>query len=218
MKLSMIKLLILMLILSSCATAPPQRENSRFRDASPRSILIVPVINRSVDISAPDYLLSTMTIPLAEKGYYVFPVNMVKRVLEDDGLSDANLVHSAPAERLGSLFGADSILYVTIESWDAKYYVIGTTVTVQLLYTIKDGRSGATLWQRRQRVLRQSQNTSSGNAIADLVAMTVSAAVSKMAPDYIGLAREANARAFAYPGAGIPPGPYALDVAGKTGK
>jgi hypothetical protein len=218
MKLSSIKLLILMLILSSCATAPPQRENSRFRDASPRSILIVPVINRSVDISAPDYLLSTMTIPLAEKGYYVFPVNMVKRVLEDDGLSDANLVHSAPAERLGSLFGADSILYVTIESWDAKYYVIGTTVTLQLLYTIKDGRSGATLWQRRQRVIRQSQNTSSGNAIADLVAMTVSAAVSKMAPDYIGLAREANARAFAYPGAGIPPGPYALDVAGKTGK
>ena len=73
-----------------------------------------------VDVTAPDYFLSTVPIPLAERGYYVFPVNLVKRVLEDDGLSDAVLVHSADPKRLAALFGADAVLYVTIERWDAS--------------------------------------------------------------------------------------------------
>jgi len=35
------------------------------------------------------------------------------------------------------------------------------------------------------------------------------AAVTK-APNYIPLANQANAKTFAYPGSGIPPGPYAV--------
>jgi hypothetical protein len=162
---------------------------------------------------ASDYFLSTMTLPLAEKGYYVFPVHMVKRILEDDGLSDADLVHGAPAEKLGSLFGSDAILYVTIESWDAKYFILSTTVTVQLSYRLKDGRSGETLWGHRQRMVYSPQNSSTGNPLADLLVMAVNAAVTKMAPNYMPLARQANAISFAYPGPGIPPGPYAADAA-----
>ncbi len=218
MRATLLFFMSLMLLVPGCATMPPSRDLSRFEAAAPRSILVVPVVNHSVDIAAPDYLLSTITIPLAEKGYYLFPVHMVKRVLEDDGLSDANLVHSAPAERLGNLFGADSVLYVSIEQWDAKYYVLGTTVTIQLNYTIKDGRSGETLWTHRQRIVHRSQNASTGNGIADLVAMAVSAAITKMAPDYISLAKQANSSSFAYPGPGIPPGPYAQDLTAKAGK
>jgi hypothetical protein len=73
------------------------------------------VVNKSVDLNAADYFLSTVPIPLAERGYYVFPVNLVKRVLEDDGLADAFLVHSADPARLAALFGADAVLYVAIE-------------------------------------------------------------------------------------------------------
>jgi hypothetical protein len=156
-----------------------------------------------------------MTIPLAEKGYYIFPVHLVKRVLEDEGLSDADLVHNAPAEKLGNMFGADAILYVAIESWDARYYVINTTVTVQLAYIIKDGRSGETLWEHRQRMVYTPQNTSTGNLIADLVVMAVNAAVTKISPNYMPLARQANATSFAYPGPGIPPGPYSIDPSGN---
>lgn len=205
-------------LLAGCVTAPPAKDLSRFQAAAPRSILVVPVVNRSVDITAADYFLSTVTIPLAEKGYYVFPVHMVKRVLEDDGLSDADLVHSAPAEKLGSLFGADAILYVTIESWDAKYYFLNTTVTVQMAYLLKDGKSGETLWDHRQRMVYTPQNSSGGHPIAALIVMAVNAAVTKMAPNYMPLARQANAVTFAYPGNGIPPGPYAADIAADKGQ
>ena len=86
---------------------------TRLRAENPRSILVVPVINRTVDVTAPDYCLATISRPVAERGYYVFPVNLVKHVLEDEGLADANLVHQAKPKRLGELFGVDTILYIT---------------------------------------------------------------------------------------------------------
>ena len=115
--------LLALVVLAGCATVPV-KDYTKFNAAKPSSILVVPTVNRSVDITASDYMLSTLSIPVAERGYYVFPVNLVKRVLEDDGLSDANLVHSASAEKLASLFGADAVLYVTINRWDAQYFVL----------------------------------------------------------------------------------------------
>ena len=98
---------MLTLILAGCATP---KDYAKFNAVQPRSILVVPVVNRSVDVTAPDYFLSTIAIPIAEQGYYVFPVNMVKRILEDDGLSDADLVHNAQTNKLASLFGADAVM------------------------------------------------------------------------------------------------------------
>jgi hypothetical protein len=199
-------LLLLLLLVTGCASA--QKDYTKFNAANIRSLLIVPVVNRSIDVTAPDYFLSTTPIPLAEHGYYVFPVNMVKRLLEDDGLADADFVHNAPAERLGSLFGADAILYVIVEKWDAKYLVLSTRVTVELSYLIKDGRTGEELWSHKESMVYVPQNNSTGNPVADLLAMAVTAAVTKAAPNYMPLARQANAKTFTYPGPGVPPGPY----------
>ena len=119
------------LALTGCVTTvtPAHSDFTQLRTEAPHSILIVPAINSSMAVNAPDYYLATITIPLAERGYYVFPVNMVKSVLADDGLSDANLVHAADPHRLGELFGADAVLYVSIDHWDAKYVVLSTTVS-----------------------------------------------------------------------------------------
>ena len=196
-----------LILFGGCATVPP-KDYTKFNAAQIRSILIVPVVNRSVNVDAPNYFLSTIAIPVAERGYYVFPVNMIKRLLEDDGLSDADLVHNAPTQKLTQLFGADSVLYIDIQRWDARYLVLSTTVTVELTYTLKDGKTGDTLWQDHQIVVYSPSSSSSGNLVADLVVMAVNAAVTKAAPNYIPLAQQANATAFQYPGPGIPNGPY----------
>jgi hypothetical protein len=193
-------------ILSGCATAPKSPNYAKLVAASPRSILIVPVVNKSVDIDAPAYFLSTMPVPVAERGYYVFPVNMVKRVLEDDGLSDASLVHTADPTRLSALFGADSVLYVTIERWDAKYAVFSTSVTVEFHYELKDGKTGDSLWVAHQVMTYTPQ--SSGSGLSGLIAAAINAALTKAAPNYMPLARQANDMALAYPGPGFPAGPY----------
>jgi hypothetical protein len=194
------------IVLSGCAKAAKSPNYAKLVAANPRSILVVPVVNKSVNIDAPAYFLSTLPVPVAERGYYVFPVNMVKRVLEDDGLSDASLVHGADPMRLCKLFGADSVLYVTIERWDAKYLVLSTSVNVEFHYEWKDGKTGDTLWVAHQAMTYQPQ--SSGGGLGGLIAAAINAAVTKAAPNYMPLARQANGMALAYPGPGFPAGPH----------
>ena len=197
----------LILLMFGCASAPPKHDFAKFREANPQSILIVPVINKSIDVNAPDYFLATISRPLAERGYYVFPVNMVRSVLSDDGLSDANMVHAGDPRRLGSLFGADAIMYISIEKWEAKYVVLSTTVTVELNYSLKSTHSGEELWKNHQTVVYQPQQSNAGG-LAGLVANAVMAAVAKAAPNYMPLARQANYGAIYTKGMGLPAGPH----------
>jgi len=207
MRLYIYLIMCLMVMGISCAEPEP-KDYTKFNAADVHSILVIPVVNRTVEVTAPDYFLSTITIPLAEQGYYVFPVNMVKRLLEDDGLSDADLVHQADTSKLCNLFGADTVMYITIENWEAKYFVLSTEVNVNLSYVLKDCQTGEQLWSHQQAMSYAPSSSSSGNPVADLVAMAVTAAITKAAPNYIELAREANSYTFSYPGPGIPPGPY----------
>ncbi len=199
-------------LLSGCVMPPvePDYDYSAFRSAAPRSILIVPVVNNSVDVDASDYFLSAISQPVAERGYYVFPVNMVKRVMEADGLADADMVHSADPTRLAALFGADSVLYISVERWDAQYAVLTTTVTVEFSYVLKDGHTAETLWESDQRIVYQPQSGGSGNLIADLIISAVQAAATKAKPNYMPLARQANHHTVVETHHGLPAGPYRL--------
>ena len=214
-RIPLLLLLLTLLTLFGCAHDLSKQE--KFLSASPRSILVIPVVNNSVDVTAADYMLSTLATPLAERGYYVFPINAVKRVLEDEGLADSSLVHSAPASKLASLFGADAVLYIVIEQWDAKYMLLTTTVTVAIDYQIRDGKTDEVLWENKERMVYQPNGgNNSGGGVAGLVANIIikvaEAAATKAAPNYMPLARQANGKAFLrYPGEGIPFGPYVND-------
>ncbi|NTV73383.1 MAG: DUF799 family lipoprotein [Holophaga sp.] len=200
----------LLALLAGCVppAAAPVKDYARLRAEDPASILVVPVVNRSVDVTAADLFLSTLTVPLASRGYYVFPVYLVKRLMEDDGLGDAGMVHRADPRRLGELFGADAILYVTINKWDAKYAVLSTSVEVDFDYVLRSGKTGEELWKTHQAWTYVPSSNSSGNAVADLVAMAVTASLTKAAPDFLPLARTSNQKAFQARHQGLPAGPH----------
>jgi hypothetical protein len=206
-------------VLSGCASDPiplKKKDYTEIRSESVRSILVVPVINNTVDVDAPDYFLSTVSVPLAEHGYYVFPVNLVKRVMEEEGLADANLVHSADPTRLGELYGADAILYITIENWETTYLVVAAETTVSFNYVLKSGRTGEVLWQEQSTESYSAEVESTGDDdddgvvdfLAYLVVMSVVSAIEKAAPDYISLAQEANRKAIHNNRKDLPTGPY----------
>ena len=200
-----------LLAVSGCATAP-KKDFTAFQAENPRSVLVIPAVNKSVEVNAADYFLSTLSIPLAERGYYVFPVDVVKHLLENDGLADSAMVHGADTMKLCNLFGADSVLYASIERWDAQYLVLTTQVTVAFDYTLKGCKTGDILWNHKQAMVYSPQNQGGGGGIGTLVAMAVSAAMTKAAPNYMPLARQANGMAFKYPeGPGFPAGPYHPD-------
>ena len=197
------------LMCAACATPSVDQDLSAFRAASPRSILVVPVVNKSLDVDAANYLLTTMSVPIAERGYYVFPVNTVKTVLEQEGFYEPERIQQESPATLCKFFDADAVLFVTINRWDAQYAVLATVVTVNLAYRMYD-RSGVQIWGAQKQLQYSPQSQSTGSPLADLIVMAVNAAVTRAAPNYMPLARQANQAVFAIESTALPVGPYRL--------
>ncbi len=72
-----------------------------------------------------------------------------------------------------------------------------------MTYTLRDAKTGGILWEAHQTAQYTSDSGGGG-----LLGAVVNAAVTKASPNYMPLARRANAVALAYPGPGFPVGPY----------
>lgn len=194
---------------AACTVQQPTKEDSLFNQYQPRSILIVPIVNHSVDVYAPTSMLTTLPQVLGEKGYYVFPVNTVKTILDHEGLYEPAEIRNVPTPELAGMFGADSILYVTINKWTSQYVLLSTTTVVNFDYEIVD-KDGRQLWKANKQLTYTPDNgNSSGNPLADLIASAITAAIERAAPNYIPLARQANHQVFYTGSTALPPGPYA---------
>lgn len=200
-------LLLLTLVLTGCVTQPQRQSFDAFTAAAPRSILVVPLVNKSLDVDAPNYMLSTLSVPLAERGYYVFPVNTAKVVLEQEGFYEPEQIHQQPPEALAKMFGADAVLYVTINRWDAQYLILATTVTVDFSYRMA-AKDGTEIWKANQRMQYSPQQSSGGHPLAALIAAAVSAALTRAAPNYLPLAQQANTQVLLVGAQALPLGPY----------
>ncbi len=201
-------LCLVTLSLVGCANIQ-KKDMSAFNTAAPRSILVVPIVNKSLDVDAPLYVLTTLPIPLADKGYYVFPVNTTKFLLEQEGLYEGDRVQQMPTPQLAKMFGADSVLYVTINRWDAQYAIIATTVTVEFDYRMVSA-DGVEIWHENKKMAYSPQNT--GGGLGGLIAAAISAAITRAAPNYIPLAQSAHRQVFQMGPNQLPDGPYATPV------
>ena len=193
-------LCLLGLVLAGCASAQAKRDLSAFNAAAPRSILVVPAINESLNVDAPTYLLTTLTEPLAEKGFYVFPVHTVKFVLEQEGFYEAEKIHRQPPETLANLFGADAVLYVAIKRWDVAGLIVTGTSTVQVEYRIVN-KDGTDIWQASERM----QWDVKSNLLHNLVASALRDPISNQ-EKLITLV--INHKVFVQGPSAIPNGPY----------
>lgn len=211
MKVAKLFLCLLAVVLTGCVSAPIKKDLSAFNAAAPRSILVVPAVNKSLDVDAPNYLLSTLTVPLAEKGFYVFPVNTAKFILEQEGFYEGEQVHKQPPEALAKLFGADAVLFVTINRWDAQYAILAATVTVEFDYRMVS-KDGSEIWQANQRMQYSPQNNNSGSPLAMLISAAINAALTRAAPNYLPLTQQANQMVFVLGPNAIPNGPYGKTV------
>lgn len=195
-------LLLSLFLLSGCVT---KNDLSAFYAHRPKSIVVVPVVNESPEVTASSVFLTTITRPLAERGYYVFPVYLTDMVLRDFGLTEAGHIHQLPPSKFNEIFGADAVLFVTIKDWSTKYMVLVSTVTVEMEYLLKDTKTGQVLWQRTQPYVY-----SSGGGGGNPILAVVTAAMTALLVDYLPLAQMANVEAFREP-TGLPAGQYHPD-------
>ena len=138
---------VCLLLLSACSTPSAKPDQSAFKNSKLASILVLPPVNQSPDIRGSLTFYATVTRPLSEAGYYVFPVAMVDATFKENGLQMADDIHEAPLAKLQSIFGADAVLYITVEKYGSSYVVLDSQTVVSAKARLVDARSGALLWQ-----------------------------------------------------------------------
>lgn len=170
-----VKLLLpfLFVFITGCVTAPPF-DYTAYRLHRPRSILVLPPLNQTTDVNAPYTYLSTITQPLAECGYYVFPVAVVDAYMKENGMPSSEEMHGVTLKKIRDIIGADAVLYVTIQEWGQKYIVVQSVTTIQATARLVDTASGQVIWQGTQSV---SQGSGGG---ADPIAILIAAAVTQV--------------------------------------
>ncbi len=194
------------LLFTGCVTPQPKPDYSAFFDHQPRSILVVPPANKTTAVDAPAIFLTTLSAAFAERGYYVFPVSLVQDILNDLGATDEGAVAAVPPEQFKEVFGADSILYVTITHWTTTYILINSQVTVGAEYRLVDAGTGAVLWKGEQVAIHSSGG--GGGGVAGLIVMAVDAALTAATVPYRPLALQVNQMVVNRSGHGLPFGPY----------
>ncbi|NJL31423.1 MAG: DUF799 family lipoprotein [Phycisphaerales bacterium] len=174
----------------------------------PRTILVIPPVNHTANVKASDAFLSTVTAPLADCGYYVYPVAVVDRFFKDNGVPTPGDMHSVSLRKIQEIIGPDAVMYIKIRDWTTTYLVVDSTTVVTLDYKLVDVDTGLVLWQ-----YSGSARHSSSAGSSDPLAMVIAAGVHSVANAVsdgsyeVSVARKANIASFTQPYHGLLKGP-----------
>lgn len=168
-------------LLAGCSS--PRTVPWAFNDDSIRSVLVVPVVSESTQVGSDMLMYSTATYPIAEKGYYPYPVETVKMVLEQEGLYEPERVYQMDPAKLASMFGADAVMKIKVNEWDAQYAVLNTTILVDADYTLYKA-DGTELWKDKAQYKWRSDGGQTQTSLLGLLVEATTAAVNRAAPDF----------------------------------
>ena len=142
-------------------------------------------------------------------GYYAFPVDTVKFVLESESLYEPERVRELGPVKLAEMFHADSVLFIKVTYWDAQYIVLNTKTKVTAEYELFKA-DGTSLW--KDTVTFAKDSSSQNASLLGLMVDAAVAAINRAAPDFRPLAKSANAYALRH----WHVGPHVLEAAEKT--
>ncbi|MEC5386324.1 DUF799 domain-containing protein [Uliginosibacterium sp. H3] len=170
-------LLLAIVLAAGCVSNQPGYDYTAFRRAQPRSILVLPPVNKSPDIKASNSVMSYVSYPLAESGYYVYPVTVVDETFRQNGLTLPEEIHAVAPAKLREIFGADTVMYIEITDFGTRYRVFASDTRVTAAGRLVDLRSGDTLWTGSA-TASTSENQSAGSN--GVIGMLVKAAIDQI--------------------------------------
>ena len=190
------------LIFAGCASSPYNYRN--FQEHPPRSILVLPPVSESTDLRGTYGYLSTVSFPVAEKGYYVFPVAVIDQMMKENGVYDAYEAQQISLKKIEEIINPDAVLYLRLINYGTKYYVVGSDTTVTVAGKLVDIRSGITIWEGHA----TATETSGGNGMGALANALVYQIVNSTTDKAHQVSYSANANLFWGQNTGLLDGPY----------
>jgi hypothetical protein len=190
---------LFVLVLSGCATPSPTLDYTAYKASNPKSILVLPPVNNTPDVRASYSMLSQVTFPLAESGYYVVPVSLVDETLRENGVTQAQDAHELPTNKLQEIFGADAVLYITMTQYGTVYQVLDSHTTVSATARLVDLRTQQVLWTGSATASSAEQQNQQQGGLASLlitaIAKQIASTVSDTSHPMAGLASQRLLRA-----------------------
>ena len=213
---------LIALVLAGCATPPTEPQPTLMDKYKPRSVLVLPPKDNTLEVDASYKYLPTVTRYLAERGFYVFPVAVVDRLMRENGLPGPHEMHQVSRSKLSEVFGADTVLYLTLHDWGTSYKVIDSITTVRIEARLVDLASGTELWSDTRTASQRSSDGANG-VVGLLVNALVSQVASSIKDNSPLVAEQANAMLFgahnqpvsSMSRRSLPPGPYRLQLEDK---
>ena len=186
---------ILSIICAIVACKPPAKMSRSkaykgIYEENPVTVLIMPPINKILNVDAKDYFHSTLNIPLANEGYYVIPPFLSMEILKQESAYDAEMFLNQPVNKFGEVFGADLVLFTVIHRWDKS--LVPAHITVQVEYILKSTKTNSIVYTRKAKVkFPTGISTGLGGGIG-LLANIAATVINTAATTYVRVARESN--------------------------
>jgi hypothetical protein len=201
-------------LLGGCATPQlPQAEPwSALREVRPASVLVLPPVNNTPDVQAPGSVMAQTLVPLAESGYYVFPVALVAETLRINGVQTPQDARQISPQRLREVFGADAVLYLDVRAYGSVYRVVSADSVVTVEGRLVDLRDGRTLWTGSASASSAEQRSSQQGGLVGLLLQAVFDQVASHFSERSHQVAGVALRRLLGPQTprGLPPGPRAL--------
>ena len=186
---------LFIILLMGCGTQLETKKEAypaMYDDRQPLSIVVVPAINNSTAVDASNYFNVTITEPLSNFGYYTMPVEIVRDIFLKEGVVDSSMIKGLPTSVFRKNFGADAVLFVTINQWDKNYAVLAANVSVELEYVMLSTDTNEIIWQYSTTRAVDTSGSSTGFILMDIIQTAITTAIT----DYVPIAKMANYQAF----------------------
>lgn len=190
MKIKVIVVAMFTFITFGCTTVEKVSKKDAFPkmyEEKPLSLLVIPIINNTTAADAPILYNATLKQPLSEHGYYVLPIEYTQQVLKEQGIINGTLARNVPLKKYQEFFGADAVLFITVNAWDTDYTVVASTMTVSSEFSLYSTETNTKIWgYNNATVINLTGN--SGDLLVDLISTAISTAVT----DYVPIAQKVN--------------------------
>ncbi len=159
-------------------------------EEKPLTIAIMPPINQTTHAEAKDYFYTTMYLPLAEKGYYVFSPYLTMEMFQQESAYDAEQFLESDLSIFRQVLGADAAMFTIIKEWRRNN--IGGKLTVDVEYILRSTKTGQVLYTREGQIKVDTSINAGSGGIGALISM-VATTINTAATDKVIAGRKCNA-------------------------
>lgn len=188
-----IVVLVTILAFPSCVTTSKQTKADRYAamyGQHPLSIAVMPPINKTNNVDAKEYFFFTLSQPLVERGYYVFPAFLTMEMFKSESAYDAEMYKDGDLGKFKEVLGADAVLFTTITKWEKA--AAQSNVRVEVEYSLKSTADNKELFHRKGNIIYDASiSTGGGGLLGALVDMAANA-INTAATPHIKVARAVN--------------------------